>query len=235
MASTARPTPAEAGPSTAGYLLKGLLAKLVFLAPWLLAAGRWDWLWPWLYTGLFVAFDLVAVSIVEPGLLAERASPGPGAKPWDRIYVGLAAVLLPLLAGIVSGLDLRFGWRPEVPPAAQWAATALAALGFAIVLWAMRANAYFSAVVRIQTERGHAVATGGPYRLVRHPGYVGAILFTLAMPVMFGSAWGLLPAALAALLYVLRTRREDETLRAELPGYAEFAERTRYRLLPGVW
>jgi protein-S-isoprenylcysteine O-methyltransferase Ste14 len=94
---------------------------------------------------------------------------------------------------------------------------------------------YFSAIVRIQTDRGHRVITGGPYRIVRHPGYVGAILFTLATPVMLGSAWALLPAAIAAVLYIVRTKKEDDTLQAELPGYLTFTKETRFRLLPGIW
>jgi protein-S-isoprenylcysteine O-methyltransferase Ste14 len=221
--------------SVVGYVLKGLIAKFVFVAPWLWAAGQWFWFWPWLYMGMFVVFDVVVALICDPGMLAERAKPAAGAKPWDRTYVMLAAVLLPVLAGVVAGLDLRFGWAPEVSVTAQWIATVLVALGFAIVGWSMCANSYFSAIVRIQAERGHRVADGGPYQFVRHPGYIGAILFTVAMPVMFGSLWGLIPAIAAAIVYVLRTKREDDTLQAELEGYREFTQKTRYRLLPGIW
>jgi protein-S-isoprenylcysteine O-methyltransferase Ste14 len=79
------------------------------------------------------------------------------------------------------------------------------------------------------------VATGGPYRIVRHPGYVGAILYTLAMPVLLGSVWALIPAGMSAAVFIVRTHLEDRTLHDELPGYREFAGQTRYRLLPGVW
>ena len=234
MASTTQST--QATPSfIAGYLFKVVIASLVFQAIWLLAAGRWNWFWPWLYTGLFVLYDIGTVVFVDPAVLAERSENQKDAKAWDRPYVIFAAALLPMIAGIVAGLDLRFGWLPEVSPIVQWIAAGLVALGLGIVLWAMWANAYFSAVVRIQTERGHTVATGGPYRIVRHPGYVGAILFTVAMPLMFGSVWALIPAVLAAILYVIRTKREDETLQAELPGYREYTQQTRYRLIPGVW
>jgi protein-S-isoprenylcysteine O-methyltransferase Ste14 len=147
----------------------------------------------------------------------------------------LAAALLPLISGVVAGFDLRLHWGPAFPVTVQWVAAAVVAIGFVIVVWAMWANAYFSAIVRIQEDRGHSVATGGPYRIVRHPGYVGAILFTVAMPVMLGSVLALIPALLAGLVYILRTRREDDTLQAELPGYKEFTQQTRYRLIPGVW
>jgi protein-S-isoprenylcysteine O-methyltransferase Ste14 len=217
------------------YLIKGSIAQLLFLAIYLIAAGRGDWFWAWLYTFLFIGMNLATVLLVDPGLLVERATRPTDAKAWDRPYVLLAAALLPLLSGLVAGLDLRLGWRPEIPTAVQWMATIIVVIGFAIVVWAMWANAYFSAVVRIQTDRGHSVATGGPYRIVRHPGYVGAILFTIAMPVMLGSVWALIPAVLAGIIYVLRTRKEDDTLQAELPGYRDYMQQTRFRLIPGVW
>jgi protein-S-isoprenylcysteine O-methyltransferase Ste14 len=99
----------------------------------------------------------------------------------------------------------------------------------------MVSNAFFAEGVRIQEERGHTVATGGPYRYVRHPGYVGAIAAGLSTPFLLGSPWALIPAGISATLYVVRTALEDRTLREELPGYAEYAEQTGYRLLPGVW
>jgi len=99
----------------------------------------------------------------------------------------------------------------------------------------MQANRFFSAVVRIQEERGHAVASGGPYRFVRHPGYVGMIAQFLVTPLTLGSLWALMPAGIAVGLYVWRTALEDRTLREELAGYQDYAARVRYRLLPGIW
>lgn len=217
------------------YFLKGSIAQLLFLAIYLIAAGRWDWFWAWLYTLLFIGMNVATVLVADPGLLAERATKPTGAKAWDQPYVLLASALLPLLSGVAAGLDLRLGWRPEIPTTVQWIATGAVVAGFAIVVWAMWANAYFSAVVRIQSDRGHSVATGGPYRIVRHPGYVGAILFTVAMPVMLGSVWALVPAVLAGIVYVLRTRKEDDTLQNELPGYRDYTQQTRFRLIPGLW
>ena len=100
---------------------------------------------------------------------------------------------------------------------------------------AMAVNNYFSLVVRIQKGRGHTVVTGGPYRTMRHPGYVGGILFQLGTPFLLGTLWALIPAGLAALLLVVRTALEDRTLLNELDGYREYAQQTRCRLLPGVW
>jgi protein-S-isoprenylcysteine O-methyltransferase Ste14 len=99
----------------------------------------------------------------------------------------------------------------------------------------MVANKFFSGVVRIQKERGHHVVSEGPYRIVRHPGYVGGVVAVIATPLLLGSLWGLISAAVYAAFVVLRTALEDRTLHEELPGYREYAQRTRYRLLPGVW
>ena len=101
--------------------------------------------------------------------------------------------------------------------------------------WAMTTNAFFSTAVRIQSDRGHTVCRSGPYRFVRHPGYVGAILMSLGTPLLLGSAWALIPAAAAMVLMVLRTHLEDDTLRAELPGYEDYAHDVRYRLVPRLW
>jgi protein-S-isoprenylcysteine O-methyltransferase Ste14 len=148
--------------------------------------------------------------------------------------VGLAT----LAKYIVAGLDFGRGWTSsvwQVPLALQIAALILAALGYALGVWAMTANAYFSKIIRIQDDRGQTVATGGPYRYVRHPGYAGTVVFELMTPIMLGSLWALIPGVLTAILMVVRTALEDRTLQKELAGYQAYAKQTRYRLLPGVW
>ena len=109
------------------------------------------------------------------------------------------------------------------------------ALGWALLLWATASNAYFDTTVRIQEERGHTVQTGGPYRYVRHPGYVAAMLYQLSTPLLLGSWWALIPMILSVPLYLLRTALEDKTLQEELDGYKAYTEQTHYRLLPGIW
>jgi protein-S-isoprenylcysteine O-methyltransferase Ste14 len=132
-------------------------------------------------------------------------------------------------------LNVRFGWLPAVAVWAQVAALVVYLLGWAAHLWAMSANRFFALVVRMQSDRGQTVATGGPYRYVRHPGYVGGILLTVAAGLLLGSAWALLPGALGAILLIIRTALEDKMLQDELDGYREYAGRVCYRLLPGVW
>jgi protein-S-isoprenylcysteine O-methyltransferase Ste14 len=136
---------------------------------------------------------------------------------------------------IIAGFDLRYGWSAPVDSTLQVAALVVAALGYALGTWAMAANAYFSTVYRLQEDRGHAVARGGPYRYVRHPGYAGTILFELATPILLGSPWALIPGAFSAALLLIRTALEDRALHQELAGYAAYAQETRHRLLPGVW
>lgn len=201
-----------------------------------LSAGRIDW-WPaWAALAVLLSW-LMGMAIVlrnSPDLLRERISPPKGAKTWDTV-INLIMRLTTLARYIVAGLDQRFGWTGGLPPAAQIATLIVCALGYALFVWAVGSNAYFSQIVRIQTDRGHSVATGGPYRYVRHPAYIGDILFDLAVPILLASWWAMIPSGLTAILMVLRTALEDRTLQAELAGYGEYARKVRYRLLPGIW
>ena len=173
---------------------------------------------------------------INPELLAERqkGSLDEGVKSWDKWITMLSGVLM-VLSWIIAGLDFRWGWSPPLPLAIHLAGLLFTLLGYGLFMWAMASNAFFSEGVRIQTERGHTVASGGPYAIVRHPGYVGVIVAHLATPFLLGSLWALIPSVLLAALFVLRTSLEDKTLTAELPGYAAYTQETRYRLLPGVW
>jgi len=201
------------------------------------SAGRIDW-WPaWALIAVMLAW-ITATAIVilrfNPDLLAERLGPRKGGKIWDTAIMSIVG-LLGLALLIVAGLDQRYGWTGTFPLAAQIAALDVCVLGYALGVWATASNAFFSQIVRIQTERGHTVATGGPYQYVRHPAYVGTILYQLAVPVLLASWWALIPGGLNAILLVLRTALEDRTLQAELTGYADYARQVRYRLLPGIW
>ena len=121
-------------------------------------------------------------------------------------------------------------------PAATWSlGVVIFVPGAAILTWSMVVNPFFEKTVRIQTDRGHRVVDAGPYSIVRHPGYVGFIGWSLGIPLLLGSRWAFVPASLAVIGLALRTALEDRTLRAELAGYPEYAERVRFRLLPGVW
>ena len=205
-----------------------------------LAAGSIGWVWGWALLAVSAAAlvgHVVVLVPINPDLLAERQEGfrPTGTKRWDRWLAPASAGIGTVVMWVVAGLDVRFGWTAESPLGVHIAGLCAMISGYAILLWAMAANAFFAEGVRIQEERGHTVATGGPYRFVRHPGYAGAILGIAGGPLLLGSWWAVIPAVLALAGYVLRTGLEDRTLRKELAGYRDFALRTRYRLLPGVW
>ena len=202
-----------------------------------LCAGRIDWGAGWAYQALTLSYVVGTAAVLIPGnleLLAERLSPRKGAKTWDMLIMSMVGLGLTALY-VVGGLDQRHGWSVGIAPTGQIAAGVVMGLGYALAVWATAANRFFSLIVRIQVERGHVVATAGPYRWVRHPAYVGAILGYLAGPILLGSWWALLPGGLSALLMVVRTALEDRTLLRELAGYPVYASQVRRRLIPGVW
>jgi protein-S-isoprenylcysteine O-methyltransferase Ste14 len=200
-------------------------------------SGRLDWTMGWALIVVMLAWIVatgLAVIPRYPELLADRVSPPKGAKTWDAVLMGIVGGLG--LAGyIVAGLDLRNGWTTGMPAAMQGAALLLTVIGYAVIVWATASNAFFSSTMRIQKERGHTVATGGPYRFVRHPAYIGMVFEFLAVPIMLGSWWAGLTGVACALLIILRTALEDRALLDELAGYKEYAATVRYRLVPGVW
>jgi protein-S-isoprenylcysteine O-methyltransferase Ste14 len=201
------------------------------------SAGTLAW-WPaWAILAVMLAWSAATAVVIlrfNPDLLAERLGPRKGAKSWDTALMSLLGITQ-LARYIIAGLDQRHGWTGGLPLAAQVAALSLCILGYALFVWATACNPFFSQIVRIQPERGHVVVTSGPYQYVRHPGYLGAILFELAVPFLLASWWAMLPSGLGVLLLILRTALEDRTLQAELSGYAEYARQVRHRLLPGIW
>jgi len=202
------------------------------------SSGRLDWVMAWAYLGMYVGYVAILALIVlpkNPGLLAERTKLNKeDAKTWDKpisdiLSVGIFAILL------VAGLDMRFGWSLEIPLVIKTTALAATAMGYLVIGWAMASNKFFARSVCIQRGKSHTVATSGPYRFVRHPGYVGTIISSLALSPALGSLWGLCLGGPLAVLVVIRTVLEDKTLHNELNGYKEYAQSVRYRLLPGVW
>ncbi len=209
-----------------------LLAVLLFAA-----AGRLDWGWAWALLAAHV-IALVINSLVllprDPALVVERSQTPEGSKTWDRRMTRVVMVMI-LATYFVAGLDARWGWSAELPLGTHLLGLLGYVLGTVIWLWAMISNPFFSKLVRIQTERGHTVASGGPYRFVRHPAYAGYILLTFGTVLLLGTLGALIPAAGVGVVYAWRTALEDATLQAELDGYRAYAARVRYRLLPGVW
>ena len=217
---------------TAFYALHGCVLML--------CGYDWGWWQGWAYSLLFASAGIGLRLWAErrhPGLMAERAQllRAPGVKSWDRLLAPLMAVSLGLPLFVVAGLDHRFAWSPHFPTWLSILGLVLAAAGYAFAGWALVENRFFSAVVRIQPERGHLVCDTGPYKIVRHPGYSGSVLSPFAMALALNSVWTLIPATAAAVIAVVRTALEDRTLQQELAGYRDYADRVRYRLIPRVY
>jgi protein-S-isoprenylcysteine O-methyltransferase Ste14 len=236
--------PAASGPSqanvTRGILRRGaqVLGTLVLYGLLLFgSAGRLDWMAAWIFLAINAAVIVVNSAILlakNPAFVAARGQVREDAKDWDKQITALAGVFM--VAGlIVPGLDLRLDWSGAFALPWQLIGFLVVVVGYALFSWAMISNEFFETKVRIQADRGQTVATSGPYRYVRHPGYIGMILQLLGTPLALASWWGLIPAACAAVAFVVRTALEDSTLQQELAGYADYARRVPYRLLPGVW
>jgi protein-S-isoprenylcysteine O-methyltransferase Ste14 len=221
--------------------VKRMLQILAFTAGWsallFASAGRLDWPRGWicLAVQLFgLAITAILVVRKNPDVIAARARTRADAKGFDKLFTALYTPLV-FVVPAVAGLDaVRFGWSP-MPFQTVWPGVFLYLLAAVPVMWAMTANPFLETQVRIQTDRGHRVIATGPYRLVRHPMYVGMILQNIATPLILGSCWTYVPVAVTIALFLWRTAREDRTLRGELAGYEEYARHTRFRLLPGVW
>lgn len=187
--------------------------------------------------GAFLAARPLILIPINPELLAERekGAQDKAVKTWDKWITAFAAGVFPITSWVVAGLDNRLQWTGALPLGYHLGGLLAVILGYALFLRAMACKAFFSEGVRIQTERDHSVTSSGPYRYVRHPGYVGAVLSQVATPFLLGSLCALIPSGVSGVLYFVRTYFEDKTLSEELPGYQEYARQTRYRLLPGVW
>ncbi|NTU55598.1 MAG: isoprenylcysteine carboxylmethyltransferase family protein [Anaerolineales bacterium] len=216
-----------------------VLVLFVFPLIPMIISGVWNWWEAWAYAILSILGFIISRVLAarrNPDIIAERARSMEmqDAKPWDKILSPMLA-FGSLLILIVAGADKGFGWSTPFTLNTKLVALLVIILGFAFGSWALIENKFFSGVVRIQTDRGHRVVSTGPYRFVRHPGYAGALWTYLAMPVLFDSIWAFIPAVFLLGVLVLRTSLEDRTLQAELPGYKEFTQKTRYRLFPGIW
>jgi len=219
----------------------GLIA-VYLLIPLILfvCGGDFGWWQAWVYALLIVAAGVGGRILGErrhPGLTAERQNVEKikNAKAWDKVLAPLMALSISFPLVIVAGLDHRFAWSPVFPLWLIVLGIFLTALGYTISAWAFIENRFFSSVVRIQKDRGHAVCDSGPYRIVRHPAYAGNVLPLLGIVLALGSLWTLIPVAVALVIVLIRTALEDQTLQEELPGYQEYARRVRYRLFPGIY
>jgi protein-S-isoprenylcysteine O-methyltransferase Ste14 len=222
-------------------VLQGLFSLLLVLAMLFLSAGSIAYWQGWVFCGVTIFLVILQVFLFsgKSDLVKERMKPGAGMKWWDKIFYSLYIPAF-FAVVIVASLDAgRFGWTPHFSPLFSIAFYIISYFLYIFSLflytWGMWTNTFFSSVVRLQSDRGQEVVQRGPYRVVRHPGYVAGILMAISISLVLGSLWGLVPACVVLVLLVIRTYLEDTTLQRELAGYADYARKVRYRLLPGIW
>jgi protein-S-isoprenylcysteine O-methyltransferase Ste14 len=222
-------------------LLRGILSLGVFFVvlgvALFLPADDIRWAKGWLFLLVFLALTVPSVIYLwraNPEIFVARSKIRAGTKRWDKVLMALLFFSLTAIF-IVAGFDAaRFHWS-SVPTWLVVLGYVLLSICFFLSVWAESVNPFAEPSVRIQTDRGHKVIDTGPYAIVRHPLYLGALFLFAGIPLTLGSFWSLIPAALATLTLVVRTILEDRTLHKELQGYKEYAARVPHRLIPGIW
>jgi protein-S-isoprenylcysteine O-methyltransferase Ste14 len=219
------------------YLFKQITGTFIFFILIFISAGRIDYWQGLIYVSIgLIMFSLnMTVLRIDSELLNERSKPGEGVKKWDKTILGLS-FLFTISMFIVAGLDSgRYHWSPDFHWSLYLVGIILTIFGQLTFLIAQKQNKFFSSTVRIQTNREHIVCETGLYKIVRHPAYLGSIIQSLGFPLLFGSLWSIIPICLLIFLIIIRTRLEDKTLKNELTGYPEYADKTRYKIIPYVW
>ena len=212
----------------------GFMGAIIFSA-----AGTTDYAGGWLYLGAMITISVVLglhMARVDPGLLRERLKP-PVQKDQplaDKL------VLIPVLLLMFGGMGFMAAdaarWRWSIMPASvQWAGCGLLLAAFFFIYWTMRTNSFAAPVVKLQKDRGQTVITTGPYAIVRHPMYFGALFYFAGTSLVLGSWWGLATVPILAVLFGIRIGIEEKTLRMGLDGYDDYARRVRWRLVPLIW
>ena len=216
-----------------GWLLVLLvvMGAVLFSSAW--TFNYWQ---AWVFLSVF-GLSSLAVTVYlmknDPKLLERRMHGGPTAEKelsqkiiMSAASIGFAAIL------IVPALDHRWHWS-AVPPYAVIAGNILIVLGWTVIFFVFRENTFTSATIEVVADQ--RVVSTGPYAVVRHPMYSGSLLYFLGIPIALGSWWGLLVGMLMMPVFVLRLFDEEKLLARTLPGYSEYMDRVKYRLVPFVW
>jgi len=198
------------------------------------------WWQAWIVSGLLVLAGVrgrFLADIRHPGILAERNKyfMGSEVKQWDKVLSPLMGISFTWPIFIIAGLDHRFGWSSNFSVWINIIGIIITGAGYLLAVWALVENRFFSSMVRIQQERGHAVCDTGPYQFIRHPGYAGNILALPGIVLALSSTWSIIPVTIAIIIAIVRTELEDKTLIQELQGYQDYTQDVRYKIIPGIY
>ncbi len=219
-----------------GIFVWYFMVVLYFLAL-VIFSGMLDWFNAWIYllsSTIYISIYVLILFKKNPEILNERGRVlRKETKPFDKVFVIL---WLPgnFVCAIIMAWDIRFQWS-YMPSWIFLVGIVLTIPGFVLAIKAILTNPYFELTVRIQEDRNHRVITSGPYKFIRHPGYASEIIILLSTPFILGSAWGFIPVGGMIVVFFVRTALEDRTLREELPGYKDYANNTRYKIIPYIW
>jgi protein-S-isoprenylcysteine O-methyltransferase Ste14 len=222
---------------TIQFIIKNFIGTFLAFLFIFISAGHIKYWQGWIYISISLLTTITSLLFmqIDTELINERSKPGEGTKKWDKLILAisfLAFILMSITAGLDSG---RFQWSPPFHSYIYIIGIILTIIGQILFFIAQKQNKFFSSVVRIQSDRGHVVCDTGLYRIVRHPAYLGLIISTIGFPLLFGSLWSIIPSFIAIVLHLIRIYLEDITLINELKGYTEYAKKTRFKLIPGVW
>lgn len=223
----------------------GLLAALtsfrwliIFSLLFVLAAGTIRVPRFWIFAGILFVGSMISAFLMiklSPELANKRGKSQKGTKKWDLFLIVPYVLILIIINPLVAALDtVRFQWS-SLGFSSLYIGIVLYVISFIIMTWAMMTNKHFEGTVRIQEDRGHRVISHGPYKFIRHPGYLAMILNSFAVPLMLGSLFTFIPVGISLILLLIRTSLEDKTLRNELSGYKEYSQKIKYRLVPFIW
>lgn len=209
---------------------------IIFAVLVLMNAQRLGWTLGWIYVSIFATattINLLCLGLWNPELIKRRLNPGKWVKTWDKVWAvlfGLSMIGIFVVANIEARDVVSSG------PGTTWLfGFSIFVLGWTLAIWSMTVNPFFEKTVRIQKEHGHRVIDTGPYAYVRHPGYVGFLGWIISTPLLLASVWAFIPTLTTVFLFMIRTAFEDRMLCDELPGYTEYTNRVRFRLIPGLW
>jgi len=217
-------------------LIRGFGSVLFFSALLFICAGKLNYFQGWIYLSTCIITTIITFIATHNNneLLKERSQAGQG-RSWDKLLLGISAIIF-VITIVISGFDSgRFQWSPKLNWGFYLLGILITILGHSIFVAAQRQNNFFSAAFRIQADRGHTVCKTGVYKIVRHPGYLGMTVSLVGLPLLTGSILSFAPTSIAIIILFVRTNIEDKTLKNELNGYIEYTKQTRYKILPYVW